>query len=422
MKVSTMRRIDSWVGVPVCTLLTWVRHGIDACRRVVGRGAPPVESLLFIKLAEQGATVLAGPAIQRAIEKVGRDHVYFLVFQENRFILDVMGLIPEENVVTISTDGLARSLLGTLSAVWQLRTISPGAAVDFEFFARSSAIFAYLSGAPVRIGLHAQGDGAPYRGDLMTHRLKYNPKIHTADTFLGMVDAVETTAAAQVDASGSDGDPTFNPGREELARVETTLKTQAASADYAPLVLLNGNASDLLPLRRWPRDRYIEVAESLIAASDKIHVAFTGAPNEAAAAEAMVAEINSPRCFSMAGKTSLADLLVLYCLADLLITNDSGPAHFASLTPIQVITLFGPETPALFGARTPRAHNVWKNLHCRPCVSAYNNRVTNCNDNQCMKQITVDEVLDLAWQILGETGAPPIDRADTSAPTLEPAA
>ena len=41
---------------------------------------------------------------------------------------------------------------------------------------------------------------------------------------------------------------------------------------------------------------------------------------------------------------------MLYTLSELLITNDSGPAHFASMTPITVITLFGPETPLLFRA------------------------------------------------------------------------
>ena len=72
----------------------------------------------------------------------------------------------------------------------------------------------------------------------------------------------------------------------------------------------------------------------------------TGAPSEAAAADTLVSSIGSERCFSLAGKTTLRQLLILYTLAELLITNDSGPAHFASLTPINVITLFGPGNAA----------------------------------------------------------------------------
>ena len=106
----------------------------------------------------------------------------------------------------------------------------------------------------------------------------------------------------------------------------------------------------------------------------------------------------------MAGKTTLRELLVLYCLADVLVTNDSGPAHFATLTSIRVITLFGPETPALFGARTPTARIIWKNLPCSPCVSAYNNRLSTCTNNLCMQEITVEEVFNAVLDALKPNG------------------
>src|SRR5204863_1203628 len=100
----------------------------------------------------------------------------------------------------------------------------------------------------------------------------------------------------------------------------------------------------------------------------------------------------SSRCVSFAGKTSLRELLVLYTLAKVLVTNDSGPAHFATLTPIRVVTLFGPETPALFAARTPRNSVLWAGIVCSPCVNAYNNRCSPCRNNLCMQDITVEQV------------------------------
>ena len=112
----------------------------------------------------------------------------------------------------------------------------------------------------------------------------------------------------------------------------------------------------------------------------------------------VAAQVGSPRCFSLAGKTTLSQLLVLYTLAELLITNDSGPAHFASMTPITVITLFGPETPLLFRALTPLAIPIYMQLPCSPCVNAYNNRQSVCRDNICMKSITVDHVFAVACQ------------------------
>ncbi|TMP94345.1 MAG: hypothetical protein E6L08_03805 [Verrucomicrobia bacterium] len=49
---------------------------------------PCVRKILFVKFAEQGTTVLGYPAIGRAIEMVGHKNVYFIVFDDNRFILD----------------------------------------------------------------------------------------------------------------------------------------------------------------------------------------------------------------------------------------------------------------------------------------------------------------------------------------------
>jgi ADP-heptose:LPS heptosyltransferase len=161
-----------------------------------------------------------------------------------------------------------------------------------------------------------------------------------------------------------------------------------------PLILLNPNASDLLPLRRWPIDRYVELAKRLIEKYPEVWIGFTGAPDETAAAEALARQTGSPRCVSFAGKTTLRELLVLYTLAKVLVTNDSGPAHFATLTPIRVVTLFGPETPALFAARTPRNAVLWAGIVCSPCVNAYNNRQSSCKNNVCMQAITVEQVFE----------------------------
>ena len=62
----------------------------------------------------------------------------------------------------------------------------------------------------------------------------------------------------------------------------------------------------------------------------------------------------------------LRQVLVLYTRSEILVTKDSGPAHFAAMTPIHVVTLFGPETPALFAARSPNATALWAGIACSP--------------------------------------------------------
>jgi ADP-heptose:LPS heptosyltransferase len=155
---------------------------------------------------------------------------------------------------------------------------------------------------------------------------------------------------------------------------------------------LNANSGDLLPLRRWPGDRYVLLARRLLKRFPHSVIAFTGSPEEQEDAEHLVTLIDSKRCISVAGYTTLRQLLVLYGLAEILVTNDSGPAHYASLTPIDVVALFGPETPAVFGPRSPRSHVIWAGLACSPCVNAFNQRVTTCTNNLCMQRISTDEV------------------------------
>src|SRR5918996_319634 len=98
--ISALQRTDRWVGAPLCAILTILG-------RIFESAAPPgprqVQRILFVKFAEQGSTVLAYPAIRRAIDMVGRENVYFVVFEDNRLILDAMEVIPEENVITIAT-------------------------------------------------------------------------------------------------------------------------------------------------------------------------------------------------------------------------------------------------------------------------------------------------------------------------------
>src|SRR5438477_187208 len=101
MKINKMQRIDRWCGVPLCFLLTLLRRVLPK-RPAASDGQPG--NLLFVKLAEQGSTVLAYSAIKAAVKMVGREKVHFVVFDDNRFILDALELIPAQNVITISFD------------------------------------------------------------------------------------------------------------------------------------------------------------------------------------------------------------------------------------------------------------------------------------------------------------------------------
>ncbi|MBM3225843.1 MAG: glycosyltransferase family 9 protein [Candidatus Tectomicrobia bacterium] len=163
--------------------------------------------------------------------------------------------------------------------------------------------------------------------------------------------------------------------------------------------MINPNASVLLPQRRWMPEHYVALIQQILHQHSHVLIAITGAPQERAEAEAMVQHVAHERCLNLAGALHLVELPVLYSLAQCMITNDSGPAHFASITEMPTFVFFGPETPALYrplGHTTP----IYAGLACSPCVAATNHRTTPCRNNVCLQVITPTQVYELVRPML----------------------
>jgi ADP-heptose:LPS heptosyltransferase len=398
-KAARLQRLDGILGPPLCALLT-------VCNRLLPHRMPdaPPSSIGFVKLGEQGSTVLAIAAINEAVRRVGRENVCFVVFAENRKILDVLGLIPPGNIFEIRTSSIAAFLVSVLRVTALLRRRALGACIDLDFFARSSAILSWMTGAPRRVGLHPYFGEGPYRGGLTTHRPRYNPHIHTARLFLALVHALDEDPA-RFPAWNSIPDlpplPVLEIPEDKLGAMQKRLCQSFGTEAPPPLILLNANCSDMIPLRRWASENFLELARRILAHDPRVCIVFTGAPVEEEESARLAAAVASPRCVSYAGKTTLGELFALYTCARALVTNDSGPAHFASITPARVIALFGPETPALFGPLSPGSVPISAGLPCSPCVSAQNNRLSACRNNICMHSISVERVLEEVLKIPG---------------------
>lgn len=397
MTTETIRALDYLVGNVVCALLTLHRRLRDRFRPGAGAAPAAVRRILFLKLVEQGATVLAYDAIRRATERVGRANVYFCVFAENRDILDVMDVLPAGNVFVVRSGGLAAFVADVWRVIGAVRRARIDAVIDLEFMSRASAILAYLTGGCRRVGLHRFTDEAPYRGDLMTHRVLYNPAIHTARAYALLVEALDADpadaplmkvpVAAEVQPA-----PCYAVGAAQRQHVQALLDAEAGRRVTRPLVLFNPNCRDTLPLRRWPSDRFVALGRRLLGEDPEVTIALTGAPPERPAAAALCAAIGSSRVVNLAGRTTLRDLLALYDMADVLVTNDSGPGHFAALTAIEAVVLFGPAAPSQFGPVGGRGQVLWAGLACSPCATVYNHRSSVCTNNVCMQVISVDQV------------------------------
>ncbi len=422
MKLSTMRRIDYFVGVPATFILTALVRLLARSRHRPLRGAP--RRILFIELSEMGSTILASAAIRRVQERYPGVPHSFAIFRKNAASLRLLDLFDERHIFTIRDDSLGHMATDVLGFIRFCRAEHIDTVIDLELFSRISSILSLLSGATTRVGFHNYDGEGLYRGEQLTHRVQYNSYLHMSQNFLALIEALE------VDPDAIPLPKQFIPVPPPPLRVPTNADAFAyvrrqleACYPLTPahrLVVVNHDAGSLLPIRTWPTDYFAELVRRLLAADRRIVVALMGIAEAQESARAIVERVGDPRCVDFVGRTrTLTDVLQLFHQSELLITNDSGPAHFASLTPIKSITLFGPETPVLYGPLGPDAVHLFANLACSPCLSALNHRSSPCQDNQCLKQISVDAVLAHALRLLdcsaaeGESETPAARAAST---------
>jgi len=403
-----MRRIDYWVGVPACFVLSGLVHLLARWRGP--RPAPAASSVLFLELSEMGSTILASAAIRRVRARHRGGRHGFVIFEKNAPSLRLLGLFAEDEICTIRDDSLLHMAADLAGFVRWRRRRRFDVVIDLELFSRVSSILSLLAGAPARVGFdNYRGEGL-YRGNHLTHRVHYNPYHHMSQNFMALIDALEDDPRVIPMPKRTVPVPAVpvhvDPEPEAFAYVRRELAASGPLAGASRVVVVNHDAGSLLPIRSWPVERFTALVRRLLAHDAALVVVLMGIRESLESARALAAAVGDPRCVNFVGRTrSLVDVLQLFHQADLLITNDSGPAHFASLTPIASITLFGPETPVLYGPLGPRAVHLFAGLACSPCLSALNHRDSPCTDNVCLQVIEVDEVFEHARRLL--EAAPP---------------
>ena len=398
MHPDTMRFIDRWAGIPLCfftSLLIWKN-------KKTGIGAESNDTIVFIGIAEIGALVVAYPAIQEARKQHPQSRICFITAPAGKQTLELMGF-EEKDILLIRTSSI-QNILGDIVKIRNVFKKVRVSAVALEPFTRFSTLVATWIGASKRLGCHRFLAEGVYLGNLLTHRLVYNPHLHASQTYFALAKLLEEPESVEptlkeVVASQIKNRLKIEIPENEHQILKQRLQGEISDFSFKKIVLLNANASDIVPLRKWSLSNFVELGKRLLENAE-ITVVLTGSPEENEACADLALKIDPDRVINFAGKTTFKELITLYSLSDLLVTNDSGPVHFASTTDIPIIALFGPETPKIFGPMSPHAKTISLGLACSPCISVFNQKKSSCTDNQCMKQITVEMVIQETQKIL----------------------
>ena len=403
MNINVQRWIDRWAGIPLCAAVS-VLDAITRPFKAKTNTAP--RALVIILLSEMGSLVLAHDMFARLKTRYPNAELHALLFGKNREILDLMQVIKPENVHTVDD----KSLVGLLTSLWrcvmQLRRANVDVAIDCELFSRISSLLSYFSGARVRVGFHRHTQEGLYRGSHINKPVPYNPYQHISAQFLTLARAIDSSAVPKSKLPvmlPTQAPPHVQLDANLIDDIQKRLANDFPAIAGKPLVL-SYPGGGILPIRAWPLASYTALCNGLV--QDGCAVAVIGLKDDQALAQQLVANVKSTNpgspVIDLTGYTrSIAELLALFHVAKLLVTNDGGPGQFAALTPIWTVMLFGPETPALYAPLTPQCHSFYSQWPCSPCLTAYNHRSSFCDgDNQCLKVIAPEAVLSKAREFL----------------------
>ena len=170
-----------------------------------------------------------------------------------------------------------------------------------------------------------------------------------------------------------------------------------AELDDRPFALINPGAA--WPNKRWPPDRYGEVASFLSEVRHLRSVVLWGPGEEGLARAVAEASAGSAR---IAPPTGLSDVLALSRAASLMVSGDTGPLHLAAAAGTPIVAIFGPTDPHRNGPWSPDDVSVSR---FGSCACHYERRCRQPSD-WCLDDLPVSEVTAAVQQRLGSVRSP----------------
>jgi ADP-heptose:LPS heptosyltransferase len=300
------------------------------------------ESVLVVRLSAMGDVIHALPvvtALRRALPRITLGWLIEERWSELLCTLRSPRSGPRspqrplvDRVHSVDTAGWRRSPISLhtwqqMAVRWsEVRGIRYDAVIDFQGAIRS-ALFASWSGAPVIIG------GAQPRENAAS--MFYTSKILTTSSSHVVEQGFEL---ARVIDSGLSTDA----GVELPVDLDAETKVGALLADVKNFAILNPGAG--WGAKRWPVERYAEVAREFAANGLTSFINYGPGEEELASAVEIASQ-------GAAWKVtcSISELIALTRRARMFVGGDTGPLHLAAALRIPVVAIFGPTNPARNG-------------------------------------------------------------------------
>jgi ADP-heptose:LPS heptosyltransferase len=310
--------------------------------------------IAFLKLCCPGDLLFTTPAV-RAVKKSFPDSELFYVAG------DYSRFIPEHNPHVTSTIKIAPpfEMAGRFRSIKSMVLgIRALAAHNFDLvvsFHRSPAIATMARLAGIRNILSFDTAKPP-----ATISIPFEPNEHEIKRYLKLISAIGAAVCGE--------EMEYLTASEEDRDADLLLQVSGVSSPFAVIAPGGGeNPGTRMHIKRWPADRFREVA-SYLRSKLGFQTIAVGSNKEAALAETVAADKN------LAGKTSFPLLAAIIKRSSIFIGNDSGPLYLASAVGVKTVGIYGPSSPDLVAPLTAGHASAIRRIHCHPCYHPDNVR------------------------------------------------
>ncbi len=316
-------------------------------------------------------------------------------------------LFPDSKIVVITrpqTDDIFRPMKevdeiilndkkgwNKIAGIWKTANAIKKAGVDIILVPHRSfrsALIAWLSGVPVRIGFTSSEGWFLY-----TKTVPFSWMIHDAERNLSLLQGIvkEKFTAEKLNMR-------YAPSAEEnVARLMKDFNLEGKT-------LVGIHAGSAWPTKCWPMDYFVKLI-SRLQTEMGVQVVLVGGGKKDADLGEKICQLSQGHAANLCGKTSLADLMALMEHFKLFITNDSGPMHIATAFDVPTLAIFGPTTRELGFFPYGEGHRVLEveNLPCRPCA-LHGGKKCPLGHFKCMRDILPERAFENAKEMLEKQG------------------
>lgn len=253
-----------------------------------------------------------------------------------------------------------------------------------------SALLIRAGGVKRRIGYDRYG-----RGFLLTDRLE-PPRDQTGSLVPAPIVPYYLELAKRIGIRESSSRLELFTTPEDDAAADQAFRELDFDQDRRLVVINTGGAYG--PAKDWPIPHFVALCRRM-AVEMNMNVLVICGPGERESARSIAAGARHPQVKSLAERR-LSIGLSKACVrrADLLISTDSGPRHFAPPFRVPVLTLFGPTHIAWTRTNSSNSQHIYHPVHCGPCQRP----ICPLGHHHCMTNLSPDEVYNAARRMLGD--------------------